>query len=545
MRVRLAVYALVFVLGAGAAALVTSPGMVVTPDGGQYLAAASNIASGRGVTSPIVPETTDVGLRDQLLARGRMPFTEWPPVYPTAVAAVSQLGMSPVGAARLLNVLAVGATAALVVALVELLAGSLAGGVAVAVAVMAGPVVAGYTPLQSVNVLDQSVFVLSESLFLPLVLGALLAGGSSLAGGRRRFRLALVLVVVATLVRFVGLAAGAALAVAVILAPSTRGRRARPAVAALLSGPVAVLAWMLVRKLLWGAGPTKALGWHPPGTRRAGGLVDVTAGWFGMQPGVADWLRVLVVVAVAVAATAVVVAPRARRAVLGPRLDEPARLGVAVAMAAFVWVYPAVVLASVVLVDVNVPLDQRVLGPAGVVLVVLLGALVVAAVANRWPAQAAWLPAGVAATLALVVALAGTSGLADVHRAHTAAVDNALRRAAQSPVGKLPAADVVFSNRPGDLYADIGRPSLLLPPMVDLSTGRRNGSFRRELGVVTGLLSQNPGVVVVFRDLAPGAPDLSAALGRAGLVEVGTCADDLRAFTDGRWVDRVAAAQPC
>jgi hypothetical protein len=202
---------------------------------------------------------------------------------------------------------------------------------------------------------------------------------------------------------------------------------------------------------------------------------------------------VLVVVAVAVAATAVVVAPRARSAVLGPRLDDPARLGVAVAMAAFVWVYPVVVLASVALVDVNVPLDQRVLGPAGVVLVVLLGALVVAAVANRWPAQAAWLPASVAATVALVVALAGTSGLADVHRAHTAAVDNALRRAAQSPVGKLPAADVVFSNRPGDLYADIGRPSLLLPPMVDLATGRRNRSFRRELGVVTGLLSHFPG----------------------------------------------------
>lgn len=545
MRWRLAVYVLVFVLGAAAAAVVTAPGMVVTPDGGQYLAAASNIASGKGVTSPIVPETTDVGVRDQLLARGRMPFTEWPPVYPTAVASLSKLGLSTLDAARLLNVLAVGATVVLVVAVVELLSGSLGGGVAVAVAVMCGPVVAGYTPLQSVNVLDQSVFVLSESLFLPLVLGALLAGGASLAGRRRWFWAAVGLVVLATLVRFVGVAAGAALAVAVALAPSARGRRLRPAATALLAGPMAALVWMLGRNVLWGAGPSKSLGWHPPGTRRAGGLVDVAAGWFGMQPGVADWLRVLVVLAVAVLVAVVVSVPGVRRTVLGRQLEAPGRLGVATAMAAFVWVYPLVVVASVTFVDVNVPLDQRVLGPAGVVLSVLLGSLVVAAAAHRWPAQVAWLPASVAATLALVVALAGTSGLVDVQRAHTAAVDNARRRAAQSPVAKLPAADVVFSNRPGDLYVDVGRPSLLLPPMVDLATGRRNRSFRKELGVVTGLLSQNPGVVVVFRDLAPGAPDLGAALGRAGLVEVGTCADDLRAFTAPRWAGRVAAAQPC
>jgi len=545
VRVRVAVYVLVFLLAAGAAAVVTSPGMVVTPDGGQYLAAASNVATGRGVTSPIVPETTDVSVRDQLLARGRMPFTEWPPVYPTLVAAASKLGMSAIAAARLLNVLAVGATAALLVALVEVLSGSLAGGVAVAVAALCGPVVAGYTPLQSVNVLDQSVFVLSESVFLPLVLAALLAGGTALAGRSARFRVAVALVMVATLVRFVGVAVGASLALAVLAVPATRGRRFRSSFAMLLAGPAAVLAWTVMRRVVWGAGPVKSLAWHPPGTRRVGGVVDVAAGWFGMQQGVADWVRVAVVLAVAVSVTVVVAVPGVRRKLLGDRLDDPARLGTALSLAAFVWAYPTVVLLSVTLVDKNVPLDQRLLGPAGVVLFALVGGVVVVAVAHLRPAQAVWLPASVAALFALAVALAGTSGLADVAGAHRDAVDNALRRAAQSPVGKLPAADVVFSNRPGDLYVDVGRPSLLLPPMVNLATGRRSRSFRKELGVVTGLLSQNPGVVVVFRDLAPGAPDLGAALGRAGLVEVGTCADDLRAFTDPRWAGRVAAAQPC
>ena len=542
---RLVVCALVLVVSTAAAAWVTAPGMVVTPDGGQYLAAASNIASGRGVTSPIVPETTDVSVRNQLLARGRMPFTEWPPAYPTLVAAVSELGVSTTAAARLLNVLAFGATAVLLVLAVEVLSGSLAAGVAVAVAVACGPVVAGFTPLQSVNVLDQTIFVLSEPLFLPLVLGALLTGGASMAGRRLWFRTAVGLVVLATLVRFVGVAAGASLAVAVVAVPAARGRRLRLAAPLLLAGPAAVVSWTLLRRVVWGAGPVKSLGWHPPGTRRTGGIVDVAAGWFGMQTGVADWLRVTVVLLVAVAVTVVVAVPKVRRRVVGQRWDEPGRLGPAVSLAAFVWVYPVVVLLSVTVVDKNVPLDQRLMGPAGVVLFALVGGVLVAAVAHLRPAQAAWLPAAVAALLALVVALAGTSGLGDVAGAHRDAVDNARRRAAQSPVGKLPAADVVFSNRPGDLYVDTGRPSLLLPPMVDLATGTRNRSFRKELGVVTGLLSQHPGVVVVFRDLAPGAPDLGAALGRAGLVEVGTCADDLRAFTQPRWAGRVAAAQPC
>lgn len=549
-RSRALACALAFLLGAVGSLLLSAGGTVVTPDSGQYLAAATNIVAGRGVTSPIVAETSRATVSQQLAAEGRNAFTEWPPGYPVAVAAVSALGPSPRSAARWVNALSVGALAAIVVLAVDLLAGSVLAGLAVATAVLCGPVVVSPVQLLSVGVLGQSAFVLSEAVFTAVVLGALVVAGRGLSvGSPPRWWLAAgsSLVALATLVRFVGVAAGAALAVAALLVDPgvALAARLRRAAAPFLASVVVLLGWPLVRSALWGPGDGKQVGLHLPTTEKLGGVVDVAGGWFGLPGSWPAALRAALVLVVVTVATTVAVVPRVRRAATGSGFDDARSRGVLLGLAAFVWLFPIVVVLAVSTVDVNVPLDQRVLGPAGVALYVLLAAEGVTVLRARAGAAPSWVPALAVSAVALLLVAVGAPGLA---RTSSAVRDASAASAAdgrRSPVARLERSSLVLTNRPGDLFAQTARAGVLLPAPVRLTDGRTNPRFSAELDQVADLLDRRPGVVVLYRDLAPGGPDVGAALLGAGLVEVTTCVDGVRAFTVPSEVDAVAAAQPC
>ncbi|MFM7069552.1 MAG: hypothetical protein ACKOYM_08850, partial [Actinomycetes bacterium] len=387
-RRRLAGCVLAFVVGASGGWFASRGSMFVTPDGGQYLAAAANIADGKGVTSPIVPETTSTPIRDQLATRGRMPFTEWPPGYPVAVAAVARLGFSTVDAARIVGAASSGVIAALLLLLVHLLTASFGAGTLVVALVFFGPVVAGPTPLQSVPFLMQPLFVLSEPLFLAAVLAATLLAAAS-ERGRAVATATVVAIASAALIRYVGVAVGTACGVAavgVLAADGAPGRWRRAAVYA-VTGPVAIVVWSVGRRLPWGAGPTKLIGWHPPSGRRFGQIFDVAAAWFGAPQSVSGVIRVVAVLVIWVGVTAVTLVPAARRTLVGDTFDAPAPRFALLVCVVWMWVYPLTVAGASVVVDANVPFDQRVLGPAAVGVWVALVALVWVGARRRVPAS--------------------------------------------------------------------------------------------------------------------------------------------------------------
>ncbi|MFM7069221.1 MAG: hypothetical protein ACKOYM_07145, partial [Actinomycetes bacterium] len=238
--------------------------------------------------------------------------------------------------------------------------------------------------------------------------------------------------------------------------------------------------------------------------------------------------------------------PAARRTLVGDTFDPAAPRFALLVCVVWMWVYPLTVAGASVVVDANVPFDQRVLGPAAVGVWVALVSLVWVGARRRVPAS--FHPGGPVLAGCLCVALVPLTWgrLTAIDEAHRAAVANARLRSSSSPVARLPRSDLVVTNRPGDLYVDAWRPSLLLQSMVDLRTGEPNRQFRSELRAVVQLLRARRGVVVVYGNIAPGGPDLPGALERiGGLREVPTCSPDVRAFTLPAQVAQIDAAQPC
>lgn len=543
-----------FLIGLCGSWMLSSGGVLFSPDSGQYLAAASNIAAGRGVTSPIVSETSGSGISEQLARAGREPFTDWPPLYPTAIAVAERAGASPGTAVRIVNAVAAGLLLAVLTVLgLVILDGSTVAALALAGASVLGPVLVSPVRLLSVNVAAMPLYALSETLFLPVVFAALLLGGlaADLRRGRGVLLAAVGAVVAATLVRYMGVAAGLAGAFAVVVAgrvpdgSTSRGRRVRAA-ALVAAGPVCIVVWSTLRSLVWGAATTKGIGWFPPAASRLGGVVEVMAGWLGLQDAVPWAVRLVAVLVVIAATNAVLFVPSLRSRALGlGEADTPA-FGVLVALTSYVWIHPVVVVAAVSVVDGNVPLDQRTLGPAGVALVVVVASEAFLALRHHMPPERAWVAPAVVVAGSLAVIGGGALQMSRILDARTNAVAEARRAAAASPERSLPARWLLLTNRPGDLYVHAGRPSLLLPLEQSLVDGRRNPRYDAELDRIGGLLARRDGAVILFPELVPRAVDPGFVLGeRLGLVEVPPCAGKERVFVPERLVAEAERRLAC
>src|SRR5207253_7725813 len=104
----LAVLASVFLL------LVTPKGLNLTPDSYAYMGVASSISDGRGVTMPFVPIATEVRPLDAAAYHGAAPLYQYSPGLPMLLSGPVAVGLSPRSAAKGLNVLCIGAIAAMV-----------------------------------------------------------------------------------------------------------------------------------------------------------------------------------------------------------------------------------------------------------------------------------------------------------------------------------------------------------------------------------------------------------------------------------------------
>jgi hypothetical protein len=154
-------------------------GLGVDGDAVWNLSAGVNFAHGRGF----------VTCRDEV-------FSLWPPLYPALIAALEFVGAEPLAGLRVLHVLAL----ALSVLLAARLAFTLSGSRWAALAA------AGSMALSS-RTQEYTVQVVSETFFVPLVLGALLVAVEYLrAPSRGRFNALLALSAAACLQRYLGVA---------------------------------------------------------------------------------------------------------------------------------------------------------------------------------------------------------------------------------------------------------------------------------------------------------------------------------------------------
>ena len=446
--------ALAAVLGAAAAALslliTTAPGPGLDPDAMEYLGAAEALVHHGAFRVPAAawhdPDSTS-------------PLQHFPPGYSIVVAPGVAAGLSPVQSARLVQALAAGAMLALAFWLVSGVAG-LAGGSLAALVLVATPAMA-----------SDHVRILSEPLFLALLLGTVLLmlrlPERALACGLRA--------AAAGLVRYAGFSLSGAGALVALWrgGPLWRGR-ARAAALVALPGILLQGAWSLRTRLEGGSIRDIAHYGGVAETLDDGRRTLLT--W--LAPGVHSPMQMLVASAVALLAIALVLrAARGALAFFGA-------LGIAGAS------FAALVLVSRLFADPDIPFDERMLSPLMVLASLAASAAVVLAL--RGLPRAVRI-ASVVAVAAWVTA-SGAATLRFVHEAREGGWGYAMPGWQASRVVRWLRAEggshTLFTNNAAGIWFFTHRPSRGLPESYDSS----------EVADFGETLRSGRGVIAAFKD---------------------------------------------
>lgn len=417
--------------------VVTEPvGPGLDPDSMSYVSAArSLVASG----------TLDVPDDDWSAPDSITPLAHFPPGFSAAIAVPLAMGMPALQAVRLVEAASAFVMLATLVWLVSGAAG-LAAGAAAGVVLLATPALA---------VVHESA--LSEPLFLALlsVMLALMVcrpGRPVLAG---------LAAAAASLVRYAGVSAIGAVGLWWLLRRGSASERVRGAALAVLPGLLAQGAWVLrTIAVTHEKSSIRALsvyGQLAP-TLREGAATVVT--WLAPAVAGAWWRRGIAAVAVVALAALMVVAARRIRAKGAPLARAGALLA---ATGVTAGMYVAVVLASRLLADPGIPLDERILAP----LMMLLETGAVTALAVEWRGWRAPARAAAAALVAAWCAGALSVEMDDARYALETGNDYADVAWSGSRliawVREHGAGRPLFTNYPTALYFHAGRMSRMLP----------------------------------------------------------------------------------
>lgn len=440
------------------------PGPGLDPDAVSYLGAAVSFVHGRGYRVPVTPWTAN---------DTSGPLAHFPPGFSTAIAAPVAVGMSPIQGGRLIVALSAFVSAVLLILLVGAAAGTGA-----AVIAFVGAVV---TPA----VVNLHISILSEPLFLAVLLGAMIA---CLA---RRPAVSGALVAGAVMVRYAGLAVAAAAVVWFLWQPGSWRRKVREA--AIVGGPSLVLlgAWVARSwRTPGGTSNIRALGLYGSLMRTVGDGVSTVGDWLAPGSEGTSWRGVAVALAIVVIAGVAVGAWRALR-----RAPVDGRAPLTVLLAGLVAVcYAGMLIASRVAADPNIPFDDRILAP----LILLAEIALVIGGAIWWARTPVVWMRGVVVVVGLVWAVAS-------FRVVRGRVGDALRDGEDfastdwrfSPtvawVRENARTATLYTNWPAAVYFYAARGSHELPRSLDPLTLRRFGErLVRQRGVLVGFTSPNP-----------------------------------------------------
>ena len=301
------------------------------------------------------------------------PMTGYPPLYPLVLAGFEWVGLKAVRAARVISALSLGATVILTGILARRMTRS-----------SLAALLAGLIALSSSTLLAVYSWAWTEPLFVVLCLGCFLFLSYYLQSQRAWALLgASACLCLAMLLRYAGLALLATTVVALVIdLCRTRAHGAQSkwkymaAGLALGASPLAV--WMARNFSLRGNFVNRHLEWHPLGSENLSQLARTVAAWIlpgsinplgqpitrqAIDASLAKW--VLPLFGVALLLSAVRMARKCRSA---------SRMNLESLLLAWIIVYLGFVAVSLVLLDPNIPLDDRILSPVYVPALLLVTA---------------------------------------------------------------------------------------------------------------------------------------------------------------------------
>ena len=460
--------ALALVIAGAAAAgvlvfLAARPYPGATVDSGEYIAVADGLATGHGLSMPYVGY--DEAFR--VLEPGeRVVMTQFPPLYPFALAAGAWLGLDLLDTARILGAISFAVTTGLGAWLVWRQTRR------------PGPVAIVVGLLLAADLVVIHSMVWSETVMLAALCSSLLFAVRYLESGRHWDLVgAAASAMVASTTRFVGLAAVVAVAagIAVASSGSTRRRLTR-AVLFVAIGFLPTITWFVRNALLTGAPSEKEFGLYVPGTAHAVQALRTFGGW------VVPWDPLMPFVgAVVLALGLFMTAPRLRR-FLTPPYSVP-RLCLLFAVA-----YAGAVVASRTFLDQNIAFDFRILAPLYV-----LAAIGLAARPSR-------LATIVLSVLAVVALGRGINAVRTFPSMTVAAYTGDAWRASPTLdfAGSLPESTVVITNAPDPIWIWHERSSAIVPPRSSLYSGVPNEGYESDVRAIHRSTRCRDAVVVFF-----------------------------------------------
>jgi len=495
----------------------TSGGMFVgAPDSIAYEGAASNISSGRGLTTPFALLTERASPLQQVAWGSSLPLSEQPPGYPLALAATGALGFSQETGAQIVSILGL-----------ALLAAAVAGAAGIGLGRRPLPIVA-LTALAVVGPstsvakgvaggpLPMAPAVLSERLALPLSLLAITIIALRLPKIRSltpntldqiRLTTAAVIVFFSTMTRYTGFACGVACAVAIAV-DGRRTRRSRVIWASVLMaiGPVTIIG---ISALV--GGTPKVIEWHPLPIFEP--MVDVMSDWFLIPKTLPLALRVSALLVLIVAPLILAISCRGR---------NPDRRVLALALATFNLTYACSVIFTVLLLDTVVGINQRLMAPIQASVYLLL-AVEIFEIAGRYVPKMQSASLALIILMSLVLAIPTFTKLAEGKTTWAQLNELQAIADARSPLRNIPSNTFIFTDDPPEAWNSAGLTAYKLPLPTVATTSRVNQNYSQQVDQVVAITNANDSLVVASIETQQ-PTDIDAYLSR-GLVVLARCPD--------------------
>jgi hypothetical protein len=328
-------------------------GIGVTHDSVFYLNSASNLTHGEGLS--------------WIGDRGRIrPLTHFAPFYPLVLSPFIALGVDPEVAALWIALISFGLIIFLTGYFVSSVTERTSSGVLTSVLTLLSPVILGVHTI-----------ALSEPVFLLITLCFLAALGRYLSKpSGANFLLIVILAALGYLTRYVGVTLLLTGACAILVfRRNGLGARLRDSAIFVLLAFFPMALWMLRNYSLTGTMTNRTLGFHPPSGQTVLNFFGTVASWIFPFP-FGEVLRTLIVLAATLALAYVSV--RALK-----RSPQVLKGNCIPLLALFLLVYMSSLAFSITLVDAATPLDNRILSPAYLSLL-LFSVLVLGGMSKCW-----------------------------------------------------------------------------------------------------------------------------------------------------------------
>ena len=433
--------------------IATPRGLGISPDSTQYLSAAHNLASGRGLVV-------------HWWARGVVPLTHFPPLFPVAMAALTRLGLPVAHGAAVIN------ACSFVVCVVLTFVLARRSGLSDFVALCTSLAVALARDVQEVHAM-----VWSEPLYMALTMGALYLTVIALRDDRwSSLFLVAVCAALSVLTRYAGLAlVGSSGLCLLLFAQGSWQRRLQRAAAfggiAMLPVGLAFLRNLAQAESL----ANREIAFHPLSLARLRPAASTVYHW--LTPRTLDFVELPVLLAVGggilLYALVWVRAARAK-----PVTFTTSALDVLPVLVAYGVCYVAFLALSISIADAQTPLNPRLLAPLIPPFAVVAANVLAASARNVVLRRAT-------AVLLVVVGVGLLTALVDWARparreglGYNSARWN--RSELAKAVGMLPRNVDVYSNYPDALLYLTGREAIGLPRIFSPTSLKPNRQYERE-----------------------------------------------------------------